>query len=175
MMARFDDVMQVLFANEGGVSNNAADSGGLTNMGVTQVVYDNYRLQKGLPQQPVTGATLGEATEIYSEQYWAPCKGPQLPIPVDLCVFDAAVNSGVSRAGRMLQASVGATQDGVVGPQTLALVSQAAPVTLAGTFCDMREQFVRAIITANPSQIIFLDGWMNRINRIRHICGVPGY
>lgn len=174
-MARFDDCLAVILANEGGVSNNPIDTGGLTNMGVTQAVYDTYRAQQGLPPQPVTFVTGAEATAIYLKSYWTPARCPSLPVPVDLCVFDTAVNSGAYRASRLLQQCVGVAQDGATGPKTLAAVAQIDPVTLAADYCNARAAFVQGIIAANPAQRIFLNGWINRINHIRHVCGVPGF
>lgn len=171
-MARFDDCLAIVLGNEGGVSNNPNDNGGLTNMGVTQTVYDAYRARYGLPPQVVNLITQSEASAIYLTNYWIPVKAPSLTPPVDLCVFDAAVNSGVYRACRLLQQCVGTTQDGVIGSKTLAAADQIGPLTLASDYCAARETFVRGIVTNDPTQRVFLAGWLNRINRIRHICGV---
>ena len=170
-MARFDDCLAIVLGNEGGVSANPIDTGGLTNMGVTQTVYDAYRTQNGLPLQPVHFVTLAEASSIYLASYWTPARCSYLPEPVDLCVFDAAVNSGVYRASRLLQQCVGTAQDGVIGAKTLAAAAQIDPVTLAGDYCTARTAFVQGIVAANPPQRIFLNGWINRINHIRQLCG----
>lgn len=174
-MARFNDCLQVILGNEGGTSNNAADHGGLTRCGVTQATYDQYRTARKLPQQPVTLITQAEINDIYNIYYWVPAHCDQLPQPVDLCVFDTAVNSGVGRSSKLLQAAVGVTQDGAVGPATLAAVSAIDPVACATQFCDQREAFYRGIVAHDPTQGVFLAGWLNRLNHIRNLAGIPGY
>lgn len=171
-MARFDDCLAVTLGNEGGVSNNPNDHGGLTNMGVTQAVYDAYRTHNGLPLQPVNSISLPEASAIYLLNYWTPARCSFLTEPVDLCVFDTAVNSGAYRAARLLQQCVGTTQDGVIGSKTLAAAAQIAPLILAADYCNAREAFVRGIVANDSTQRVFLAGWLNRINHIRQICGV---
>lgn len=171
-MDRFHECLTVILNNEGGLSNNPRDTGGMTNFGVTQSVYDDFRIASGLPQQPVSGITLAEATSIYYSNYWLPSRCSALPAPVDLCMFDAAVNSGVGRAAKWLQQAVSVTQDGSIGPATLAAVSSTDTVILCGKYCTEREAFVRSVVAANPSQKIFLNGWLNRINHIRSLCGV---
>lgn len=174
-MARFDDCLAVILGNEGGVSNNPIDTGGLTNMGITQPVYDDYRAHHGLPLQPVTFVTLDEASAIYLASYWTPARGQSLEQPVDLCMLDMAVNSGVYRAARLLQQCVGVVQDGILGPKTLAAAAKVDPLKLAADYCSARVAFVQGIVAANPEQRIFLNGWINRINHIRHVCGIAGY
>lgn len=174
-MSRFDDCLAVILGNEGGVSNNPIDTGGLTNKGVTQTVYDGYRAQHGLPLQPVTFVTVLEAAAIYMQSYWTPARCQSLAKPVDLCMFDMAINSGVYRASRLLQQCVGVVQDGVIGPKTLAAAGSIDPLKLAADYCNARVAFVQGIVAANPAQRIFLNGWVNRINHIRHVCGIAGY
>lgn len=175
-MDRFSACLAVLFFNEGGVSNHPADKGGLTNLGVTQVTYDSYRHAKGLPLQPVTMCTTGEATELYHMLYWTPAKCDTWMEPVDLCVFDTAVNSGPKRSLMILQQALGFTGtqvDGLIGNQTLNAVKLVQPLVLAQRYCDARERFFYDICAANPSQKVFLSGWVNRIDHIRDVAGIP--
>lgn len=171
-MARYDDIVAITLGREGGTSDNVADHGGLTKAGVTQAEYDSWRLRHNLPQQPVTMITESEEVQLYREDYWAPAQCDSLAPPVDLCVFDTAVNSGVGRAGKILQACVGVVQDGAIGPKTLAAIALVPPMALAAQYCDQREAFYRGIVAINPSQMIFLNGWLNRNNYIRQVCGL---
>jgi lysozyme family protein len=172
-MARFDDLMAVVFHNEGGTANAPADHGGLTQYGVTQATYDGYRIAKGLPQQPVTMITHAEATDLYLSDYFTPAQAECYAPPVDLCVFDTAVNSGVGRAVEMLQRVVGCSVDGSAGAQTIAAVAAMDPTTVAVNYCEARKAFYRALVQANPSQRVFLAGWLNRIKYIQQQAGIP--
>lgn len=174
-MARFDDCMAFTLGPsiEGGTSNNSADHGGLTQCGVTQATYDNYRSSKGLPLQPVTMITQAEIDAIYFAGYWLTSQAGNLPVPVDMCVFDAAVNSGPGRSAKLLQAAVGVTQDGAIGPATIAAVNAMPPLTVAANFIGARDAFYRDIVNNDPSQGAFLKGWLNRDNALRVACGLP--
>jgi lysozyme family protein len=76
-----------------------------------------------------------------------------------LAVFDAAVNSGVSRAIMWLQEAVGATPDGVFGPRTLLAVAQAPAVRTAREVCYIRLGFLVRLKTFP----VFGAGWTRRV------------
>ena len=59
------------------------------------------------------------------------------------------------------------TADGAIGPQTIAAVQAAEPVTLANQLLDMRAAFYQQVVTENPSEAEFLSGWMNRVAALR--------
>lgn len=172
-MTRFNDCLTFTLQQEGGYSNNPADHGGATQYGVTQGTYDHYRVSNGYPQQPVSNISFSEASAIYLADYWQPTGCDQLPVPVDLCVFDTAVNCGPSRAIKMLQAAVGVAQDGIIGPATVSATGGMASIAVATQYCDEREQYYRDLVAQQPSQGQFLNGWLNRVNALRVACGVP--
>ncbi len=99
---------------EGGWSNHKADPGGKTMYGITQAVYDAWRKAKGLKPKTVRYIGRSEAEEIYFEQYWQKARCEDLGSGVDLAVYDASVNSGVSRGRKWLVASVGGSDDRTV-------------------------------------------------------------
>jgi len=92
---------------EGGWSDHPADPGGKTMYGVTQANYDKWRRSRGLAPRSVRSVTKAEALAIYRTWFWDACGAPRLVPGVDLAVYDASVNSGVSRGLRWLKASVG--------------------------------------------------------------------
>lgn len=96
----------VLKKYEGGNVDDPHDNGGRTSRGVTQRVYNAYRTRMGLPEQDVFDASAVEVSEIYKMQYWDAARCNDLPSGVDLVVFDTAVNSGVQRSHKLLQASL---------------------------------------------------------------------
>jgi lysozyme family protein len=175
MADRFLFCMNVVFGNEGGVSNHPADKGGLTNMGVTQVAYNNFRSRHGLPLQSVTLGTVDEFTQLYREDYWNTSKAGLLPVGLDLCVFDTAVNSGPARALMILQEALDFRNgdiDGRWGSKTAAAVANCDPLSLAADFCDEREEYFKEIVRANPSQKVFFNGWINRNEHIKQVIGL---
>ena len=165
--SRFAVCLAFVLQAEGGFVDNPADPGGATMHGVTQAVYDAYRAKLGLDPRSVALIADSEVSDIYQSEYWTPICGDQLPVGVDLCVFDFGVNSGVGHSAKYLQEAVGVTADGAIGPQTIAAVQAAAPVTLANQLLDMRAAFYQQVVTENPSEAEFLSGWMNRVAALR--------
>lgn len=107
MSDRFRICHAITAAWEGGWSDHPADPGGKTMYGVTQATYDAWRKSKGLSLRSVAKIAKSEALSIYKQNYWEPCGAPQLFPGVDLAVYDASVNCGVSRGRKWLIASAG--------------------------------------------------------------------
>ncbi|MCA1490081.1 secretion activator protein [Ensifer sp. NBAIM29] len=107
MTDRFDVCHPITAGWEGGWSDHKDDPGGKTMYGVTQATYDGWRKSKGLPLRSVKLITKSEALAIYRANYWEACGAPNLFPGVDLTVYDASVNSGVSRGRKWLRASAG--------------------------------------------------------------------
>lgn len=112
-MDRFAECHPITAAHEGGWSDHKDDPGGATMYGVTQAVYDAWRVKRGLPRRSVRMIEKSEALEIYRKNYWEASGAPALFPGVDLSVYDAAVNSGVARARKWLLASAGNADNAV--------------------------------------------------------------
>lgn len=170
-MTRFVECLSYVLQHEGGYSNHRADRGGATNRGITQATYDEWRVGNGLSRNPVVGISQFEIEAIYAGRYWRPVRADDLPVPLDLVVFDAAVQHGAGRAAKWLQRVVGAIPDGRIGPRTLdAMRSTVAHGSLARVvhdFLDIREDFYGEIVANDPSQAVFSRGWSRRMAAIR--------
>lgn len=162
-MSRFDECLQFVLQREGGFSDHPNDKGGATNQGITQKTYDAYRTSN---RRSVEFIDDREVRDIYRASYWIPAKCGILPVPVDLVVFDSAVNHGVSRSAKLLQEAAGVVVDGSVGPVTIDAIKEMEPVELAEDLIDLRRAFYSRIVNSNPSQKIFLNGWNNRMNAL---------
>jgi lysozyme family protein len=169
-MARFDDCLDFVLAKEGGKVDDPHDRGGRTAFGVTQVTYDNYRVKRGLPQRDVWDIERNEIKDIYLDGYWLQVKGDQLPAPLDLAVFDAAVNCGPRRVARWLQAAIGMAPgevDGVLGANTLRYIHDVVVSNEVNRtfhrFQKLREEHYADLCRRDPSQNRFINGWNNRI------------
>jgi lysozyme family protein len=111
-----------ILVHEGGYVNHPKDPGGPTNMGVTQRVYDSWRVRNGKPKQSVRNITKKEVISIYKDQYWDKIWGDFLPSGLDYSLYDFAVNSGPTRAIKFIQRLVGVKEDGVMGNVTLGAI-----------------------------------------------------
>jgi len=109
MKENFDSSFTALIGNEGGYSNNPNDPGQETMYGITKRVAVAHGYTGEMKDLP-----LETAKEIAKAEYWDPCGGDDLPGKLDFTVFDAAYNSGVSRAKEWLAKalSVRDTADG---------------------------------------------------------------
>lgn len=163
---RFAHALSHVLIHEGGYVNHPRDPGGATNKGVTQRVYDDWRRKQGKSPRSVRDIEASEIGAIYRREYWDKVRGDDLPAGVDYAVFDFAVNSGVSRATKYLQAVVGVAQDGVIGPATLAAVA-ASPRHVVEAIMDKRVAFLKGLETF-PT---FGRGWMARCDGVRRLAG----
>ena len=171
----FQAALPFILRWEGGYVNHPADPGGATNKGITQRVYDDWRVRQGQAARDVKLLEETELQAIYESGYWIPPRCDLLTDPLDLVHFDTAVNSGPKRAVRFLQKAVGCNVDGDFGQGTkdaVAACDRAAAVT---AYCDAREAFYRDIVARKPSQAVFLKGWLNRLNALRKEVGLPGF
>ncbi len=167
-MTRFDECLDFVLEREGGYVNHKHDMGGATNYGITQARYDQYRRSVNLPLSDVYDITLPEVSTIYRKYYWTPISGDKLPKPVDLVVFDGAVNSGPKQAAKWLQRAVGVKDDGLIGPVTLAAVLESDSKEIVRSIIDQRDEFYREIVDRNETQAVFLKGWLNRLAHVRN-------
>lgn len=158
----FDELIADVLRREGGYVDHPADRGGATNLGVTQAVYDAWRDQRGLQRQSVRLLTSSEAASLYHARYWQAARCDDLPEPLRDIHFDAAVNHGVRRAAVLLQRAVGVTDDGLIGPATLAAAA-ANPALVRARYLAARYRFYGDIIQRDRSQLAFMAGWMARM------------
>lgn len=161
MHTNFNECLELVLKHEGGFVNHPKDPGGATNRGVTQKVYDAYRKTRARPIQSVKFISEDEVKAIYKFQYWDRVQGDFLPRGLDYAVFDFAVNSGVGRASKYLQACVGVKQDGVIGAMTIAAIGK--PANVINAICDRRLSFLRNLDTF----LTFGRGWTRRVVEVR--------
>jgi lysozyme family protein len=137
---------------------DANDSGGATNMGVTHGTWVEAVAHGLVRSVGLADGTRDELATVLRVMFWKPIYGDQLPAGVDMAVFNLAMVAGIGRAARVLQQSVGVTQDGDIGPMTMRAVWKMAPKTLIGVFTSAEESFYAQI----PSAKFFLRGWDRR-------------
>ena len=150
----FDTAFTTLLGHEGGYSNNPKDPGGETMWGVTIAVAreNGYTgAMRNLPQDV--------AKRIYRKKYWDAVRAEELPAAIRYPLFDAAVNSGPTRAIKWLQQALRVNQDGVLGPQTMAAVQTFDASSLAAKMIGARLQFM----TDLPTWGVFGKGWARRV------------
>lgn len=151
---KFEAAFDRLIGVEGGYSFDAADPGGETMFGVTARVARAHGYvgdMRLLPRET--------AAAIYRARYWSDVRADELPDLLRFEVFDAAVNSGVPQAVKWLQRAVGAVDDGVLGPATIAAALGAVPWRAAVSLNAER----LALMASLGTWTRFGRGWARRI------------
>lgn len=166
-------IIEKTLQHEGGLVDHPNDRGGLTNFGITIGFFQDIR--PGATPDDLRAMTRDEAAEIYYERLFEPNRVEELPCVVQDVYFDMIVNHGRRRAGIILQRAIfrrgeSIKIDGIVGNKTRAAAIQANqknPSALREAVIDKRERFYRDIVANDPSQSVFLNGWLRRNNSFR--------
>lgn len=158
----FDKAFELLIGHEGGYTANPKDAGNWT--GGKQGVGVNKGTKYGIaansyPNLDIKNLTLDQAKAIYRRDYWDKVCGDKLPASLAFHVFDMAVNSGISRGVKLLQKTVGSTQDGIMGPATL----RAAQAMDASAAIMLYNANRLKFYTSLSSFGTFGKGWTNRV------------
>jgi lysozyme family protein len=162
MTKNFRDCLELVLKHEGGYVNHPSDPGGMTNLGVTKKVWEDW------VGHPVTEKDMRELTPalvgpMYEMKYWRTSYCEKLPRGLDLLVFSMAVNAGSGRSVKLLQDSIGVVTDGVIGPKTMAKINEANVEALIDKFSEARTAFYKGLKTFP----VFGKGWLNRTNTER--------
>lgn len=83
MKITFNKAFEFTIGLEGQYSNDPNDPGGETKYGISK---------KYNPTVDVKNLTLDQAKDIYYKKYWIPSGCDEATFPMDICLFDGAVN-----------------------------------------------------------------------------------
>lgn len=156
----YDECLPLILRYEGGYT---VDSGGPTNKGITEEVYDKYLFKKGLSRRSIRLISDAEVSEIYKKQYWneGGCDG--IPEDIRLSHFDFCVNSGIDQAKKTLQGVAGVTRDGIIGVKTLYALNQIKPLDLLENYTNARLEFYNGLVERKPKIYAkYLTSWTKR-------------
>jgi lysozyme family protein len=154
----FIDALAHVLKHEGGYVNHPKDPGGMTNLGVTKAVWEEW-IGRESNEKEMRSLTPAIVAPMYKKKYWDKIKGDELPDGVDYAVFDFAVNSGPGRAAKFLQELVGVNADGAIGPMTLTAVNKKDPKELVTDYNAKRQAFLESL----PTFATFGKGWSTRV------------
>ena len=163
---RFEECLARVLKHECGYVNDPLDTGGRTNLGVTQRVWEEW-VGHPVSEADMRALTPQKIAPMYKMKYWNPSYCEKLPKGLDYVVFDFAVNAGPGRSVKTLQQAIGVVADGVIGPRTMAAINGANPKELISKFSDARTDFYQGIVARKPDQVRFIRGWLNRVEDSR--------
>lgn len=188
---RFHRAFAKLLKEEGGFVDHPHDRGGATNHGISLrflkvegkldldedgIADFDLDMDGDIDGRDIRELTIGDAKYLYHRCFWRVLDCDILPMPIGEMVFDQAVNGGAVAAVKTLQRAINypgmpaIAVDGVIGQQTYAridaLVKQVGMVWIVQSYRDAVKHRYRGIVKRSPSQAVFLDGWINRANRL---------
>lgn len=168
MDTKFKTALGFTLKWEGGYVNHPADPGGATNRGIIQSVYDRWRERQGKVKRSVWFIADDEVEQIYYQDYWLPSKAAIMVLPLAVVHFDTAVNFGVKGAIMFLQEAINAPPiDGIWGQVTEAQFQKNNNKATAIKISEGRIGYRYQRVRQNPSQRVFLQGWLNRDNDLK--------
>ncbi len=173
----FQESLKVVFGHEGGLSNNKFDKGGVTKYGISLRFLKDEGIDidedGDIDKDDILWLSKEQAEQLYYNFFYLRVKADKIKSrKVATHLFDIAVNSGVTRAGILIQKTLRNIGkqikiDGVIGNITLGILNNADSNLVNKNLVDVRLDFYNQIVADDPSQVIFLNGWRNRANSFR--------
>lgn len=162
MRENFKKCLEKVLKHEGGYVDHPKDPGGATNKGITLKTYQRM-FGKEKTKEDLRIISDVDVELIYDCYYWHKCRCDDLPPGIDYAVFDAAVNSGVSRSAKWLQECLECQTDGIIGNKTIhAAVNDICHADLIKDICSERLAFLCSLRTWS----IFGNGWGRRVEQV---------
>lgn len=144
MKEHFDKALTFVLQWEGGRSQHPNDPGGLTIYGISAKSYPKEVAQMDkLWQLGQYSECKKIASEIYKKNYWDKCKCDELPYPLDIIIFDTAVNMGCSKALSILNKAKNWQE-----------------------YLILRIFEYKSLVVKNKNLSVFLVGWLNRVESL---------
>lgn len=185
-MTNFEKCQSFVLKWEGGLTDDAADSGGLTKYGVSWAYLKD--LEKSRPsvlreilgtstvvRQTIKDLTKDQAWQLFKYSFWDPFQLDTMPLAVALCAYDMNVNHGsfncmkiIQRAANLLPSVMPKLAvDGRFGPKTRSAMNLLSCPNGIGAIANKRQSFYDSIVANRPSQRVFIKGWTRRCNDMK--------
>jgi lysozyme family protein len=178
--------------NEGGWGCDPDDPGGETTMGITRpnfpkwegwAIVDGYKSKLGIVNNKATPAQIKTLNEMlyanqeymesvvhfYKSNFWDAVKGDSFTsLDVAHCIFDFAVNTGVSAAVKVAQVAArltGSQVDGKMGMGTLTAIEKCGIDLFIARFTLGKISRYVSICENRPVSKKYFYGWVSRAIR----------
>lgn len=158
----FETAFERVVGHEGALSLDPEDRGNWTTgqVGKGTLKGTKYGISAmTYPVEDIANLTLERARELYKRDFWGPAGCEAVPHAIRADLLDMAINSGIRAAVKALQKACGETEDGVLGPRTLAALATLPNPRMVARFNGARLAYM-ADATTWPA---FGRGWARRI------------
>ena len=165
-MADYTKLITIIKKWEGGYSDNPNDRGGATNSGVTLAVYQSV-YGKNKTKNDLKRMTNDQWNYIFTKLYWNKWKADDIKNQsIANILVDWVWMSGLGTI-KKIQSLFGLTADGIVGNKTISYINSHDQEEVFNKIWNRRKSFYESLVKNNPSQKVFLKGWMNRLNTFK--------
>ena len=175
----FSDFLPILKRGEGGYANLPADRGGETYAGITKKNFPTWSgwtiVNAANPKQGqiIVNSKLDALVgDFYKKNFWDVLKCDSFSKYVAMNLCDFAINSGIKTAVKGFQSVINSllptgaktlVMDGEIGNLTITAANKLNQQKLNDALLEYRKKFYQNIVANNPSQNVFLNGWLNRL------------
>ena len=160
----FNSIFEYILDVEGGYSNDKADKGGKTKYGIIEVEARKYGYKGDMKD-----LSKEIAEDIYKNKYYLSNNLDKIKDKrVALSIADWTINSGnwgtkkAQQTVNILKGDV-LVVDGVLGEKSIQAINSINPEMFLTQYHELQRKFYKAIVDNNPSQSVFLKGWLNRV------------
>jgi lysozyme family protein len=172
-MSDFNQAFKLVLANEGGYDNDADDPGGETYKGIARKIHskwDGWTTIDIMKRQPGFPGNLDKNDELQSDvanfyrvTFWDPMNGDKIIVQqVANSIFDFGVNAGLATSVALAQMVIGATADGILGPQTLSKLNEFKSEFFIASFTVAKIARYINIVKKRPTSRKYFYGWVCR-------------
>lgn len=173
-MSNFKEAVDKVLQQEGGLSNDKNDKGGITNHGISLRFIQDVNLDVNgdgsINGKDIEYLTTQEAIDIYKKYWFDKYNFSEIKNDV-LCdkIFSMAVNAGSHEAILLAQRAANycsfsrLTEDGIIGPKTIFALNVISSDFIIKTFDNLCIKFYQDLVVSHPEYGKFLDGWINRV------------
>lgn len=152
--------------------NHPLDKGGPTKYGVILSVWQEHGHDKDgdgdIDAEDIKKLNEEDARYIAKKIFWDYFLADSIQNEsVAEFIVDWGYNSGRKTVAKIVQRLVKVEVDGIVGIQSLSAINSADQEGLFNLLKIERKVFLNNIIKRKPDQVVFYDGWMNRVNSFR--------
>ena len=159
-MSDFKECLDLVLKSEGGFCNHPSDPGGMTNLGVTKKVWEEF-VGHPVSEVDMRALTPEKVAPLYEQKYWRTCYCEVLPRGLSFLIFSMGINAGPGRGVKLLQSCLGGVADGVIGPRTMELIKSLNVTDLIQKYSNARRDYYKSLKTFD----VFGKGWLARVDR----------
>lgn len=187
-MAKLIDCCDYVFGNEiegydpnneahgtlpGGINytDDPNDRGAATCFGVSQQVWNQY-FGRAVSPEEIQGMSKYDALAVMFKLYWLPARLDQIKnAQIATALLDTYWGNpgGTIKMAQQICNILGQniTIDNVIGPQTIGAINSVNPNAFIAQLSVMVAARYKDIVASDPSQQVFLSGWLARAERLK--------